>query len=206
VLLGQRGARAARERRAAATAWLAAFAMLAAACGAAAIATAPSGGRAALTVPVALAVALAIVIVRGGEHTIAGEVLSALALSSIAYPIGVLSHASARASLTCAAAFAATFVVGVVCVHGVIGFTRHPPARRARAAGAVAAIGAVVLTASLASSRVLEIVAPWAIAPAVIAGLGLMQWPPSARRLRAVGWTLVATSTLTAAALLVVLR
>jgi hypothetical protein len=128
--------------------------------------------------------------------------MSAIALSSIAYPIGVASSASFRASLSCASAFAATFVVGVVCVHAVIGFTRHAPAVGARAAGALTAVGAAALTYWLASDRVLEIVTPLAVAPTSLAGLVLVARPPSARKLRVVGWTLVATSIATSLVLL----
>lgn len=206
VLLGQRGARAEREQRGAAIAWFGASAGLAIACVGTVVATAPAWARTTMAGPVLCALFLAIVIVSGREHTVAGEIMSAIALASIAYPIGVLSSASFRASLSCAAAFAAAFVIGVVCVHGVIACTRQPPATAGRIAGAATALGAAVVVYWLASERVLELVTPMAVAPASLAGIVLMAWPPSARRLRFVGWTLVGTTTLTAFVLVAAFR
>jgi YwiC-like protein len=206
VLLGQRGARAERERRGAAIAWFGAFASFALVCAGTVVATAPAWARSTMAGPVVFALFLAVVIVTGREHTAAGEVMSAITLASVAYPIGVLSSASFRASLSCAAAFAAAFTVGILSVHGVISFTRHPPAAGARVAAAITAVGALAAVYWLASERVLEIITPIAVAPASLAGLVLVLWPPSARRLRVVGWTLVTTSVLTSLALIAAFR
>jgi YwiC-like protein len=206
VLLGQRGPRAAREQRGRALAWFGASGTVAAVCGVFALVTINAGARVTLAIPAALGAIVVIVIVARGEHTLGGEVLSAMALASVAYPIGVASTASFRASLSTAAAFAATFVIGVVCVHGVIARTRRPPAAIARTVGALVAVAISGLTYRLAAIRVLEVITPLAVAPAALAGLALVAVPPSARRLRLVGWTLVATSTLTALILLAAFR
>jgi hypothetical protein len=153
-----------------------------------------------------LALGLAGFVFSGREHSIAGEAMSAVALSSASYPIGVMSSASSRASLSCAAAFAAAFVIAVVCVHAVIASTRRQRATQARLAGAITAIGVPAVVVGLASMRLLEVITPIAVAPAAIVGLWLAVRPPSARRLRVVGWTLVATSAATMAVLLAAFR
>ncbi len=206
VLLGQRGARAGREFRRPAIWWFCGFSALAASMAAASLVFAAPHTRTAVIVPFVLALGLAAFIVTGREHTVAGEVVSASALSFTSYPIGVMSWASSRASLSCAVAFAAVFVMGVVCVHAVIGFTRRPKAPAERLAAAALVVGVSLLIFWLASTRVLELVTPLAVAPAALAGLVLVIRPPSARKLRVVGWTLVATSLATSLVLLAAFR
>jgi len=206
VLLGQRGARAGRELRRTAFVWFAVCATFAVMLAAIAILAAPPSRRAALGPSVVLAGLLALFIAAGRERSVAGETLSALAFASIAYPIGAWSSASMRASLSCAAAFAAVFASAIVSVHAVIAFTRKPPATAQRAGAVVAAIVAASMVYLLASWRVLEIVAPIAIAPSVLASTALAIIPPSARNLRVVGWTLVTTGVLTAGILLAAFR
>ena len=98
VLLGQRGARAAREQRAQATRWFASCASGAVVLGGAGIALMPSHARTMLVVPAILAAALVVVVVRGREHTAAGEVLSAVTLSSFALPVGAAAGAGSTAA------------------------------------------------------------------------------------------------------------
>lgn len=205
VLLGQRGSRAGRELRQTAIRWFVPFAVAALVLAAAAVAAVPRGRLAVLPSILFAALLLGFIVARR-EHTVAGEAASAAAMASLAYPLGVWSSASSRASLSCAAAFAAIFVTGVVCVHAIIGFTRRPPALMQRAAGAAIAIASLLIVFRLGSVRLLELVTPLAIFPACLACLALAVRPPSARRLRAVGWTLVATSVATMAILLAAFR
>jgi YwiC-like protein len=206
VLLGQRGARAGRELHRTALRWFVGFAASATVLGSAALLTASPEKRFAVVPSIAMTLIVFGIIRSGREHTIAGEAVSAIALASLAYPIGVWSSGSSRASLSCAVAFAAVFVAGVVGVHAVIAFTRRPPATAERAVGAVTAIGAALIVFGLASARILEVVTPLAVLPACAAGLALALWPPSARKLRAIGWTLVSTSVLTMVVLLAAFR
>ena len=206
VLLGQRGSHRGREQRGAAIGWFSAFSLLAVGFTALALALAPPSARLAVVGPLLLALGLAGFIFSGREHSLAGEAMSAVALSSAAYPIGVMSSASSRASLSCAAAFAAAFVIAVACVHAVIAATRRQHATQARVVGIITAIAVPAVVVWLASVRLLEVITPVAVAPAAIVGLWLALRPPSARRLRVVGWTLVATSAATMAMLLAAFR
>ncbi|PYR42285.1 MAG: hypothetical protein DMF93_06245 [Acidobacteria bacterium] len=98
--------------------------------------------------------------------------------------------------------FAAAFVAATVSVHAVIARTRRPPAARARMAGVLAPLASIAALVALAALRFVSVVAPIAALPTCLAALIAALVAPSARRLRAIGWTLVAT-TLLGAALLV---
>ena len=203
VLLGQRGPRAARDERSRAVVWFAASLVGAAILGGAAIVKAPPGIAIvrALVVPGALALVLAIVIVSGREHTLAGESLAAITFSSIALPVARAAGVASMVALTCAAVFASVFVAATVSVRAVIARTRTPPALAARAAAVVVALGSLAALALLGSMRI-SAVAPLAALPACLVAFAAALAAPSARHLRAIGWTLIAT-TLAAAALLV---
>ena len=206
VLLGQRGARAAREQRGRAATWFGVCAGAAALCGVAAVALAPFDVRVWLTVPAALAALLSAFIFTQQEHTTAGEMLSAVALSSLALPVARAGGASLVVAVTCAATFSAAFVSGTLCVRAVIAATRRPPSLAARviagltAAASIAALGMLAAAGRISGSGLL------AALPVCAGGLLLVLMPPSARHLRTIGWSLVAATTLTAVALIVALR
>jgi hypothetical protein len=205
VLLGQRGPRAAREQRSRAVAWFTAAAIAAAVLAAAAIVEMRPGVSltGALLVPVALGLVLAIVIVSRREHTVAGEILAALTFASLAFPVARAAGAAQIVALTCAAIFAGIFVPSTVCVHAVIARTRRPPAIAARAAGVLTAIGSVAALWLLGRSDVVSNLSFAAAVPACLVSLLAALAVRSAKRLRAIGWSLIVT-TLMASALLVV--
>jgi YwiC-like protein len=204
VLLGQRGPRAAREQRSRATAWFAVSAIGAATLAVAAIVEMRAGVSLipALLLPAALAVVLAIVILSRREHTIAGEILASLTFASLAVPVARAAGAAQIVAFTCAAVFAAVFVAATVCVHAVIARTRRPPALAARAAGVLVAVGSVVGLWLLGRSDLVSNLSFAAAVPAcLVAGVAALA-ARSAKRLRVIGWSLIVT-TLMAAALLV---
>lgn len=206
VLLGQRGARAAREQRRLAAIWLVGFAAAATLCGVAAFALAASHVRIALVAPAALAVFLALGILTQREHTSAGEVLSALALSSLALPVALAGDAPPAAAVTSATVFAAAFVSATLCVRAVITATRRPPAAGARVLAVVVAAASVSVLWVLVAGGYASPSAPWAALPICSGGALLALRPPSARHLRTIGWSLVAASTITTAVLIATLR
>src|SRR5262245_24372432 len=87
VLLGGRGARARREQRRPAIAWLFVSGTTAIVAGLAAVAAAPSYLRWLFVVPLAPATVLAGLVLAGREKTTLGEVTSAIAFASISIPI-----------------------------------------------------------------------------------------------------------------------
>jgi YwiC-like protein len=206
TLLGQRGSRAARERRGQALRWFVASTAAAIAAGLVAIVTIDPAIRVTLAIPAALAAIVVMLIVARREHTMAGEIASAIALSSLAVPVSLASGATPVRARTCAIVFAVAFVAATVCVRAVIANTRRPPALDARGGGVLMAILGIAALVSLASQAVVSSIAPWAAAPLAVGGGVLAIVPPSARQLRIVGWTLVATTAVTSLVLVVGLR
>jgi YwiC-like protein len=203
VLLGQRGPRAAREQRSRAIAWLVSTATGAGVLAIAALAIAP-GVRVAAIIPALLAALLAVVIAARREHTIAGETLAAATFASLAYPVARAAGASAHAALSCASVFGALFVASTLCVHAVIQHTRRPPAAKARAAGAVVALGSIAVLRAMAAYGLVSSIAPVAAFPVCAVAALAALIAPSARRLRLLGWTLLVTTTLSALLLVAV--
>jgi hypothetical protein len=206
VLLGHRGARAAREERARAVRWFALFATPAAALALVAYARFPDAARNAMLLLALLGAVLGATIVLGGEHTLAGETLTAVALSALCVPLAIGSGAPPYDAHTIAFVYGASFVSATACVHGVIARTRKPPAIGARATGVAVALLSIGVLAQLGRLGRISDIAPWAALPLCVGGTALALFPPSARRLRIVGWTLVAGTTLTAGVLIAALR
>jgi YwiC-like protein len=204
VLLGQRGPRAARERRSRAIAWFTVSALAAALLAAAAIVEVRGNISLtrALLVPAALALVLAIVIVSRREHTIAGEILAALTFASLAFPVARAAGAAQIVATTCAAVFAAIFVAATVGVHAVIARTRRPPALGPRLAGVAVAVGSVAALWLVGRSDMVSNLSFAAVVPTALVALVASLAVRSAKRLRAIGWSLIVT-TLMASALLI---
>jgi len=205
VLLGQRGPRAARDERARAAAWLAVSAISAATSGAAALveARAPGALARALIVPAALVVLVGVVIVLRREHTAAGEILAALTFASLAFPVARAACATQIVATTCASVFAAIFAAATIAVHALIARTRRPPARAARIAAVVVALGSVAVLWLLGRWQIVSTLSFAAAVPACGVACVAAVAVRSARRLRAIGWSLIVT-TLMASALLIV--
>ena len=206
VLLGQRGRRAAQEQRRRAWRALAAWTVAALACAATAIALMPAAARIGLTIPGGLAPALGIVIAARRERTTAGEILTALTLSSLAYPVALAAQAPSRAAVTPAAVFATAFVVATLSVRAVIMCTRRPPAALSRIVAGLALVVGMLGLATLWQLDLAAGIGVWAALPVCGVGFVLVLAPPSATRLRVVGWTLIAATAATAIILIASLR
>lgn len=194
VLLGQRGGRAARERRTAAIGWLAVWGAIAIVTGIAAFATMPEPARHATVVPIVGAAVLAALIARGGERTTTGELLTAATLASLALPAAAAAYARPFAAHTCAAVFAASFAVVTLSVRAVIAARRLGDAPGARRIAGTSALVAIAALTGLAVNGVISRAGPWAALPSCAVGVWLVTALPSTRHLRTVGWLLVAAS------------
>ncbi|HEY6892712.1 MAG TPA: YwiC-like family protein [Rhodanobacteraceae bacterium] len=206
VILGQRGARAARDQRARAWRWLAGMGSLAVVLGAAAVVALPASARTALLLPAALAVVLGGVVSIGREHTTGGEIAAALTMASLALPVGIASGASAAAALTCVVAYAAAFLVATLCVRALILVTRKLAGPSTRVVAGGVAVALVVALFALARAGITRPIGTWAALPICAVGVWLVAAMPSPRHLRTIGWTLVGATTLTAIVLIVGLR
>ena len=156
-----------------------------------------------LLIPIAPALLLAILAARGREKSWPGEVAAALAFSGAAVPVSLSAGASLDTAAMVAIPFALLFVASTLAVRVVIlqvrgGGDRQAASATRRAALSVAAGGGAVLTlftaAGLLPTSVLV-----AAAPGLLIATAIAAHPPAPTHLRALGWTLVAVSVVTAA-------
>jgi hypothetical protein len=206
VILGQRGGRAARERRGAAWRWLLIWTAVAVLFGGPALVWIPRAARLALLLPITGGAALVLFIARRRERTGAGELVTAVTLSSLAVPVGIASGGSVRSAVTCAVVFAAAFVAATTGVRALIASAHRPGRATPRLTAATLAMAATGVLGLLAQLRVIAPAAPWAAFPVCAVALGLMILLPSPARLRVVGSVVLAAMALTSVILVSALR
>ena len=199
VLLGRRGERARTEHRARAVSRLLLLGLAGAVLGTVGLVLAPPVVRWASLAVAALAIVFAALIALGDERSTAGEILAAVTLSGAGFPVGVASSldvgTAARAWLVWSLGF-----VAVVIPARSIGARRRgsaPVGIRALPAGLAIGIAIALWGPVLGGLELL------ALAPLVIASawLGIAQPPP--RRLRQVGWSIVASTLVTGLVLVI---
>jgi hypothetical protein len=202
IVLGLRGVRARRELGASAMRWLRGCVAMGVGTGLAAAVVGDAATRWAMAVPAIPALLLAAAVIKGREKSWYGEAAAALAFSGVAVPVTMAAGASMDMALAVAIPFALLFTTTTLAVRVVIlrvrggGDARATAATR-RATLAVSAASAVLIgvltVAGWLASTVLIASAPGLLTAAIVAGR-----PPAAARLRGLGWSLVAVSTLTA--------
>jgi hypothetical protein len=183
VVLGHRGARMRETDGARAKRRLAITAAIALAAGAGGLALATGDARvmaAAAAVPAIAMVALAWT---RSEHSLAGELVAAVALPGAAAAVVVASGAAIQTAARLWAAWAVGFACTVIAVHRVIARHRKP------ATSTDHAIAALLLATAAALTATAFVGAPLAAAAFVLA-----LRPPSASHLRAIGVALVVAS------------
>jgi YwiC-like protein len=203
IVLGLRGSRAKREIGTSATQWLSGCLAIAVAAGIWAVVDLDPAARRSLAIPAVPAVLLVLAMVQGHEKSWYGEAAAALAFAGASVPVTMAAGASMNVALAVAIPFALLFTTTTLAVRSVIlrvrggGDPRATMATRgatlAIASVATAAIGAMTVAGWLSSSVLL------ASAPGLITASIVAARPPAPARLRLLGWTLVAISTLTAA-------
>lgn len=185
VVLGHRGPRMRAQEGVRARLRLALLTGAALILGACGLALAPAGTiavAALAAVPAAVVVGFAW---RRAEHTIAGELVAAIALTGASVPVMVAGGAARSVALVTWAAWAVGFGAAVIAVHRVI--ARHR--RAASSIDRVIAVGMGAITwASLAITPLVT------AAPLAALATILVIAPPPARRLRAVGIAIAAAA------------
>jgi hypothetical protein len=204
IVLGQRGARHAREHGPEARRTLAMFGGFCLVTGAVAVAVLPRGALLYLSVPVALVACAGLAVAARAERTTGGEVLVAFALSSVALPVALAGATSTVAAFTVFAVFASASAAATVAVRSMIGRVTRAGGPPPMLAG-VLALGIVAALEGLGVAGRLSPVAPYAASPVCAVAIALAVKPPAPRRLRAVGWALVAATSLSAAILVAAL-
>jgi len=206
VALGQRGRRALEEDGERARRLLARLGALSLVLGVAGLALSPAPARRAVLLPVALALAVAWLVWRKLEKTVAGELLVAAALSSCGLPVALAGGASLAAPLAAWATWVAAFATATFAVQAVLSRSRSRGGRDRGRPAAVATVLLLSLAAMAAASRLLPWAAALALLPTAALSLVLCLFPVEPRRLREAGWAYISASVATMVVLVVGLR
>jgi hypothetical protein len=205
VLLGQRGRRVADEEGARAWRWLAGTGGLAAALGLGGVALAPSSARAALALPAALAVLVALLVWRRLEKTALGEIAVAAALASAGWAVALAAGAAPVVALTAALAWILSFGAATLAVHVILARARSKGARDPGARHAAFA-AAIAVAAFALSAAGLPAALAWGTLPTAAFSVAVCLARFSPKRLRELGWAMVGSSAVTLVILVVGLR
>lgn len=193
VLLGVRGKRAQQEQAGAARKLLLVLGGLGIAAGMAALWLSPPLARWMALIPAALAACLVPVVLGRNLKSLAGEVIAAAAFSAMHLPVAAAGGATGVLLWGPAPLWFVTTVVATLAVHAikarVTGATPWMPAA-AMGAGWLALLASLAIAAWLPYWRVVALAACLPLAGAIVVNhLAL-----SPRRLKQVGWTVVAAN------------
>ncbi len=200
VLFGQRGTRMQREESDRAKRVLLIFSFVALGAGIAGLSLASPQVKYATIVPLLLGVTLAMLAVQGLERSMFGEGLAAVTLSSVAIPLGLSAGLGRTVTLSVALLWLTTSLLGTAAVRLTVARTK---ASTEKDLGRVAFKRVVLILVSsvtifvgivgLSGSRDgLSILA--AAMPVALVVLAVAVFRPTARRLRLMGWSLVAAN------------
>lgn len=200
VLFGQRGMRVKGEKGTQARRALLIFALVAAGTGLTGLALAPRSAQLAVLPPALLGGGLILMAVRGLERSLFGEGLAAMALSSIAVPLGLSAGLPLGVSIAVASIWVTTSLLGTAVVRLTVARSkaktdadqRSVQAKRAVLIAVCSVIIAVGVAAPFGSRPGLWVLA--AAAPVALVVLVMAALRPTARRLRLMGWSLVAAN------------
>jgi hypothetical protein len=189
VALGHRGRRARELDGARAWRRLGVLGIVALGAGIAGLALANTGARVAAGAAALPAAALLVLGVRRAQHSLAGEVMAAIALPALAVPVAIASGTAHADAVIVWLAWSLGFAASVVAVHRVIARHRAPAARLDRVLAA-ALVAVLVAICGVAGVTALALVA----APLLASSAALVVKPPRASHLRAIGVALVVAS------------
>lgn len=206
VVLGQRGKRLRTEEGARAARLLAWLAGLAAVAGAVGIVLAPPAARVALLAPAALGVGVLLLVWRRLEKTAAGELAVAAALSSCGAVVALAAGVPPGVAFAAFATWILAFGAAIAAVRAILLLLKTKGARDLRALAAALAIAILGGAWAVAERTALPHAVAVALVPMVAASVALCAIHVPARRLKTVGWAIVAASTLTLVLLVVGLR
>jgi len=200
VLVGQRGNRTKREESDRAKRALLIFLLVAFGAGIAGLLLASTGVQLAVGMPLILGAGLMMLAIQGLERSMVGEALAASTLSSIAIPLGLSAGLGLTSTLAVALIWLVTSLLGTAVVRLTVARTKaktDEDLARARfkrlllvlVCLAVIVVGVAAPYGSTVGLWVLAAAVPVAI---VVLTVAILQ--PTARRLRLMGWSLVAAN------------
>jgi hypothetical protein len=200
VLVGQRGTRMKREESDRAKRALLIFLLIGLGAGIAGLLLATPAVQYAVGMPLLLGVGLIMLAIQGLERSMIGEALAASTLSSIAIPLGLSAGLGLTPTLAVALIWLLTSLLGTAVVRLTLARTkaktdqelarvRFNRALLVLVCLAVVAVGVAAPYGSRVGLWVLAAAVPVAV---VVLTMAILQ--PTARRLRLMGWSLVAAN------------
>jgi len=200
VLFGQRGTRMQREESDRAKRALLVFSLVALGAGIAGLVLAPTQVQYTIVVPLLLGVTLVMLAIQGLERSMFGEGLAAATLSSIAIPLGLSAGLGRTVTLSVAILWLTTSLLGTAAVRLTVARTKAKTDEDLRRVAfkrgiliLVSSLAILVGVVGLSGSRDgLSILA--AAMPVALVVLAVAALRPTARRLRLMGWSLVAAN------------
>lgn len=212
VLVGQRGTRAKREAGPRAKRAILILFLLAVAAGVGGIILASRPARLSLILPLLLGATLVMLAIQGLERSVFGEVLAATTLSSTAVPLGFSAGLGWTVSFAIALIWTVTALLGTSIVRLTVARAKAKTDLKRRdvrlkrvalilACILVIAIGVLAPFGSRVGLWVLAAAVPVALVVLVLAALR-----PTPRRLRLIGWSLVAANLLSLIAVVTTLK
>jgi YwiC-like protein len=200
VLLGQRGNRAKRAESNRAKRALLLFVLVALGAGVAGLLLSPAAVQYAVGLPLLLGGGLVMLAVQGLERSMVGEALAAATLSSTAIPLGLSARMGWTATLALALIWLLTSLLGTAVVRLTVarakikndGDRRRVRMKRGLLVSACVLVIAVGVAAPYGSRAGLWVLA--AVLPVAVVVLGMAALEPTTRRLRLMGWSLVAAN------------
>ncbi len=200
VLFGQRGTRMQREESDRAKRALLVFSLVALGAGVAGLVLAPTQVQYTIVVPLLLGVTLVMLAIQGLERSMFGEGLAAATLSSIAIPLGLSAGLGRTVTLSVALLWLTTSLLGTAAVRLTVARTKAKTDEALRRVAfkrgiliLVSSLAIIVGVVGLSGSRDgLSILA--AAMPVALVVLAVAALRPTTRRLRLMGWSLVAAN------------
>ncbi|MGB8332091.1 MAG: YwiC-like family protein [Polyangiales bacterium] len=200
VLYGQRGSRVKREDNDRAKRALVVFSLVALGTGVAGLVLAPTAVQYAVGIPLLLGMGLVMLAIQGLERSMFGEVLAAATLSSVAIPLGLSAGMGLTATLAVALIWLVTSLLGTAVVRLTVARTKvktEHDGRRVRMKQALLVSACLMVMAVGVAAPYGSRVGLWVLAAAlpvavVVFAMAVLQ--PTARRLRLMGWSLVAAN------------
>jgi len=200
VLVGQRGDRTKRQESDRAKRALLIFVLVALAAGVAGLLLAPTVVQYAVGIPLILGVGLVMLALQGLERSMVGEGLAAATLSTVAIPLGLSAGLGLTATLAVALIWLVTSLLGTAVVRLTVARTRIKSESDRRRVGIkrgllvsacllVIIVGVAVPYGIRVGLWVLAAAVPVAV---VVFAMAVLQ--PTTRRLRLMGWSLVAAN------------
>ena len=168
---------------------------------------APNSARLALALPLGLAILLLPLIIRRREKTLLGELLVSLTFATMLIPVALAGAVSLYAALIASAVWSAIFLLATITVRAVIANLKKASHSRWPVTASISlSLAAILVSFILLLTDAMPPLAAAATVPAALItfACSLMRIHP--RRLRTLGWSLVASNVISLAALVIALR